>query len=79
MRRTIGLTYTCNECGLKDVTVQIVARTTEDIVDWMQDVLIPKLAQDHWNRSPSCIATTLSQVKIPLAKNEGSPIGGVID
>lgn len=62
----IDVLYTCRACGLRDAVVKVKARTIEDVIVWMENILTPALAADHFARSPRCLVTTLSEVKIPI-------------
>lgn len=66
MNLTIGVQYSCNGCGIRNVEVQIPAREAEDVGAWMRNVLQPGLGADHLKRSPRCRSETCD-VKIPMA------------
>jgi hypothetical protein len=63
---TITVKYSCSSCGLKDVDLQVNARGPEDVIVWMEKVLTPALGNDHFQRSPFCQVTSLTQVMIPI-------------
>ena len=76
MTETIKCLFSCNKCGLKDISVQVPVRNpNQDIVDWMNKVVAVKLSDAHFQRSPHCRITSLSEVKIPINKKEDSYIG----
>ena len=70
---TIVVLYSCPECDLKDVEVTVPARTTEDIIDWMNQTNL-LLAKDHGRRSPRCFPRVLKNVKIPM--HQSDRVGG---
>lgn len=72
---TITVLYSCHKCGLKDVGVELKARTDEDLMDWM-DMMGRSLSADHDRRSPGCVIQKLSYVKIPMAGRDrvGGPM-----
>ena len=74
MKRTIEIKYSCNQCGIKDKSVQVIARDNEDISSWMNSVGYA-LSRDHDNTSPYCKITKLDEVKIPILNEE--KLGGV--
>lgn len=60
--------YSCHLCALKKVTVEVPARTdSQDVKHWMEQVLIYAIADDHRKRSPRCMATSISEVMIPVS------------
>ncbi|OGA15873.1 MAG: hypothetical protein A3I63_01945 [Betaproteobacteria bacterium RIFCSPLOWO2_02_FULL_66_14] len=64
---TIGIRYSCALCGLEDVEVAVRLREPEeDVIQWMEKAVTPALGRDHFNRSPRCQPSTLTQVKIPV-------------
>ena len=64
---TIGVRYSCALCGLEDVEVAVRIRgRDEDVIQWMENAVMPALGRDHFNRSPECHPSTLTQVKIPV-------------
>jgi hypothetical protein len=71
---TITCMYTCNECGIYRRGVPVPARTTEEVVDWMNDVAVPLICADHASLSPFCHPTKLSELMIPVTG--ASKIGG---
>lgn len=65
----ITVQYSCPECGLKDVPVQVPAREDPDenaVVPWMHEQVIPSVTADHDKRSPKCHPKELKDLKIPL-------------
>ena len=75
---TIQCKYTCNLCGLFRISVNIKARTTEDICYYLENIVIPKLMQDHHQRSPNCHPNELTELMIPIP-NGTNKIGGVVE
>ena len=71
---TIQVLYTCLPCCIVDAKVDVPARTTEDVITWVEKVMGPAIAEDHQRRSPNCFPTTLSNVKIPVTG--AAKIGG---
>jgi len=63
---TITVLYSCHGCGLSKVTCEVPARTTEEIVNWVQNVMGPALRVDHDSRSPNC-TSNLADVMIPIS------------
>lgn len=58
--------YSCNFCGLQKVECLVPARTTEDVKNWVEDVMILTLMVDHKKRSPNCKADRFADVMIPI-------------
>lgn len=64
--------YNCNVCGIKKQYVNVPSRKAEqDIVEWVELVIMPLFAADHRMRSPFCRATKLD-VGIPI---KGAKLG----
>ena len=63
---TIDVLYTCHTCGLRRVSAPVPARGTEDVVHWIEKVVMPLLGADHKRRSFLCRAPNLD-VMIPVA------------
>ena len=77
MIATIKIQYSCVMCGIKRQVVEVPARTAEDVVVWMKQIMTPALVRDHEARSPFCHPKTLSEVLIPI---EGaSQVGGAAE
>ena len=73
---TIAVHYTCRMCGVEDAIVNVRARGEEqDVVNWLQETCARAIYNDHIARSPQCPATSISEVKIPIAGAD--KIGGV--
>jgi hypothetical protein len=65
---TIKCLYTCTLCDLVDVAVEVPARaSTQAVVEWMERICIPAIANDHRRRSPACNPDTLENLKIPIS------------
>lgn len=60
--------YSCASCGLSDALCCVPERDEgeADVLAWMQNVATAALAADHARRSPTCRASALSNVKIPV-------------
>ncbi len=63
----ITVLYSCKECSIVDRKVQVPARegAEVDVVEWMNEVVMPCLQLDHIELSPRCRARSLQMVKIP--------------
>lgn len=75
---TIQVLYTCDQCGLTDIAVDVRTRSTEDVLVWMEQVMAYAIARDHDVRSPHCIITKFTQVKIPLPAGTAK-LGGAVE
>lgn len=74
---TVAIRYSCDECGLKRVSVDVPARTGEDVKMWFEAILTPALVADHQKRSPHCHPKELSEVLIPMTGTDrvgGAPV-----
>lgn len=58
--------YSCKVCGIVNREVQVPARTTEDVVVWMQKVVALAIFIDHRQKSPKCNSETISDLMIPM-------------
>jgi hypothetical protein len=67
--------YSCDLCGIVDRVVHVPARGDEDVVKWVDGVMIAAIARDHAATSPTCNATNLTSVKVPVTGTD--KIGGV--
>lgn len=63
---TIAVKYSCPACGLKAVSVDVPARTDEDVLVWMKQT-IRLTSEDHARRSPHCHPERLHDLMIPMA------------
>lgn len=63
---TITCKYSCPECGLERIEVQVPVRTTQDVVAWIEKVCLYILAADHNSRSPHCTPAELKDLMIPV-------------
>lgn len=70
---TITVKYSCPECGLEAVHVEVPARGEEGVIKWM-DTIIVVLGADHARRSPNCHPEQLKDIMIPMSGRE--KIGG---
>lgn len=73
---SVTVKYSCPECGLVDREVRVTSRTDEDVVAWLEDVCMVEVTKDHVSVSPDCVATSLKDLKIPLAGVD--KIGGAV-
>ena len=71
---TIQCFYSCPECGLVKVAVEVQARGDEDVVEWLEGVAIVAMGADHRRRSPACRPGGLRDIMIPVTGAE--KIGG---
>jgi hypothetical protein len=62
----ITIYYSCPDCGLDNVPVEVAERTTEDVIQWFEGILTPALMGDHYGRSPDCHPASLKEIKIPI-------------
>lgn len=60
----ITVLYSCAQCGANNRQVEVPARTTENLMDWMHNLGIA-LSKDHDKNSPGCHVRSLTEVKIP--------------
>lgn len=52
---TARAAYTCHKCGIEKRELRVTARAFDaDIVDWIDKVLAPAIAEDHRKMSPGC-------------------------
>jgi hypothetical protein len=71
----LGVTFSCDGCGLKDERVLITARgKDQDVVAWMEQATV-EVASAHRFLSPHCTATHLKDFKIPV--DGATQIGGL--
>ncbi len=70
MKRVIQCKYSCADCGIHRRVVSIPARTTEEIKRWMDDVCVVAIAKDHAIQSPTCRATAITELMIPIDTND---------
>lgn len=76
----ITVKFSCDKCGLKDVSVEVPARTNPDpsaVVPWVQMAAL-MCAEEHSRRSPNCLITKFENMKIP-APPEAEFIGQQIE
>lgn len=63
----LTIKYTCDDCGLKDREVIVPEREHgQNIVDYVQDFIGQCVKEDHSRVSPNCLATKITQLKIPI-------------
>ena len=68
--QVIQLKYSCKTCGITKRTVSVRARRkSEDVREWM-DEAVGKIAQDHFERSPHCMAKKIDEMWIPLVEGD---------
>jgi hypothetical protein len=63
---TIQVLYTCITCGTYRARVTVKARTTEDVLTWMEQVCLPALMQHHAARSPGCNTDRFDEIMVPI-------------
>ena len=63
---TIKIKYSCCLCGILRQEVEVIARTDENVVEWLQGIATPAMMSDHALRSPECHPTKFSEVMIPI-------------
>lgn len=73
MDQAIQVLYGCSQCGLLEMKVTVVARKEEDVAEWMK-VVVQKVGDDHYRRSPHCTTKQLDYLKIPVT--DADRIGG---
>ena len=65
---TITCKYSCKECGLHRVEVQVPARPKGmEIIHWLHKICGNTIAADHAMRSPACHADTMTDLMIPIS------------
>lgn len=68
--------YSCPGCGIVDRTVSVPMRGEEDVIAWM-DMVMMALANDHREHSPFCKPSHLVNLKIPVPPGT-TKIGGPV-
>lgn len=58
--------YSCPECGLTGVHVEVPARADENVVTWVKETFLPTVRADHARRRPDCEPTMLTDLMIPI-------------
>lgn len=73
----IEVLFTCEQCGLLAVPVLVPARTSpkEDVKHYVEQVIGGAISATHRKLSPNCTARRMTNVKIPIANEEGAWIG----
>lgn len=68
MNLTITVLYSCEGCGTKDRGVAVTCRAQhEDVRVWMDQTVVRTLAKDHRARHPTCQATVMQEIKVPMS------------
>jgi hypothetical protein len=68
----ITIFYRCT-CMAEEAVITVPSRReTEDIIQWMDNVVAPALYLDHRGRSPKCSEATMEYLKIPLPEGTAS-------
>lgn len=63
--------YSCGECGINKVDVDVPARgRAVDVVFWVQEVVARRIGDDHQKRSPDCKAKTIQNLMIPISDDD---------
>jgi hypothetical protein len=70
----IKIKYSCLQCSLKNIVLEVPARGDEDVVAWMQNSVGANIKKDHTLRSPECPADSAQEVMIPMTGTDR--IGG---
>ena len=70
---TIVVQYSCDLCGLANVSVVVPARDEEPVTVWME-ATIRIVSGDHRKKKPRCHPKTLSKLMIP--DNNRAKVGG---
>lgn len=74
----ITVEYTCGECDLKNVKLNLPSRLPyQPIGPWMRGVA-KEIQADHKVRRPKCKAPKIGELKIPLNADPESPVGSEI-
>jgi hypothetical protein len=68
--------YSCSGCGIHRRVVTVAQRGEEDVVQWIEKVLSPVIADDHANASSECRSARMSELLIPTP--EGTEKVGVL-
>ena len=67
----ITIKFSCDLCGVKDAIVLVPQRAQEmDVRRWVMNVVGQRITDQHRMLSPSCRATTISAIKIPLDRDD---------
>jgi hypothetical protein len=64
--------YSCKVCGLDRVEVSVPARNSpnSDVKAYVEQAIGQRVRRDHHRRSPSCLSDVMSEVMIPLPKED---------
>lgn len=64
----ITVLFSCKECGLKDVPVEVRARESpeEDVILYVEKVIGKAVMEKHTRMSLLCDATTIQDLKVPI-------------
>lgn len=65
--------YTCKQCGLNEIPVEVPARDEEDVVVWVK-ASAEIMGADHEKRNPTCPSRKID-LKIPVPPG-AEKIGG---
>ena len=74
---TIRVQYSCYDCGLRNIELEIRNRTPEEGVESWMKYVTEICGADHDVRSPDCDPEELSDLKIPMSpgtKYIGGPV-----
>jgi hypothetical protein len=72
----IKVRYTCNACGISKREVEVLARTDEDVIVWVEQIMGRAIGCDHAAQSPFCKSTKMTSVEIPV--NGVDRVGGAV-
>jgi hypothetical protein len=67
----ITVRFSCESCGLVDKACLVPARTNEDIVFYVEQIIGGAVKAKHARCSPTCTSTRMSQLKIPVNDEVG--------
>lgn len=68
-RTTMKVRFSCEKCGLVDTEADVRERRSgEDIMHWIEEVMMVKIARRHAILSLMCEPKSLQNVKIPTSE-----------
>lgn len=69
--------YSCFTCGVRRASLEVPARTVEDVKAWVDDA-VRRVFHDHWRRFPACSRRTLDELMIPMPEGTAK-VGGPVE
>jgi hypothetical protein len=60
----LRVTYSCPNCELQNVAIDVSARGDEDVDTFMKNTIMA-VTKDHYRRNPGCRPATLPDIAIP--------------